>query len=111
MNDEPNQVQPNKPNGNTKSPALGLILAFVPSVIVLSTITFGADSLLKKTPDATGRVILWAACFASVVCCFVASFVLFRRKTAYAVFGGIVFLFLNAVISFLFGCAASWHGL
>jgi len=50
------------------------------------------------------------ACFATVVCCFISSFMLFSRRTSLAIVAGILFLLLNAVIAFGFGCAAMLGG-
>ncbi len=86
----------------SKSPGLALGLAFLPSVMVLVVIP-----LLKGKPPAELFVF---CCGVSVTCCFGASFLLFRRGTALAIFGGIVFLLLNAVVSFLFGCGAVLTG-
>jgi hypothetical protein len=90
----PDGSQPVKLN----SPALALSLAFLPSVLLLLTLPF-----LNGKLD-TGYLIV--CCGLSIICCFGASFMLFRRGTGLAIFGGIVFILLNAFVSFLFGCGA-----
>ncbi len=79
------------------------MLAFLPSVMLLSILPF-----LNGNPPAG---ILIAGCVISAVCCFAASFMLFRRGTGLAIFGGIIFLLLNAFVSFLFGCGAILTGM
>jgi hypothetical protein len=44
-------------------------------------------------------------CLVSIVCCFISSSLLFRRNKALAAIFGILFLLLNGLISFFFGCA------
>ena len=80
-----------------KSRTIALFLAFLPSVMVL-----GALASRTNNKDA-----LQAACFLSVICCFVSSFMMFARRTALAILAGVAFLILNGMISFFFGCAAS----
>jgi hypothetical protein len=76
-----------EPNEKKKSPALALMLAFAPTAMVLVT------------------------CVASGRCCFTSSFMLFRRKTGLAIFGGILFLLLNGFITLFFGCTAMLSGI
>ena len=90
------------PDGTVKparSPALALVLAFLPSVMLLTLI-----ALLNRSQPPAGLFIL--CCVISIICCFSASFLLFRRGTGLAIFAGIVFILLNAFVSFLFGCGA-----
>jgi vacuolar-type H+-ATPase subunit I/STV1 len=83
-------------NRLTKSPALALTLAFLPSAMLLLSFCFA------WLPSG-----VFAACgIISIVCCFIAARLLFRRGTGLAIFGGIVFILLNAFISLLFGCGA-----
>jgi hypothetical protein len=96
------QVEPSPegaPAGNSKSPALALILAFLPSAMLLVLLP-----ALNQSQPPTWLFIL--CCGVSVVCCFSASFMLFSRRTGLATFGGVIFLLLNAFVSFLFGCGA-----
>jgi len=51
--------------------------------------------------------LLWTASIVSVGCCFTASFLLFRRKTGWAIAVGVLFLLLNGAISFFLGCVAA----
>jgi multidrug transporter EmrE-like cation transporter len=97
---ESDQVGPNKPGEKKKSPALALALAFLPSVIFLTMLS----TLQHQSQPPAALFVL--CCVISVVCCLVSAFLLFRRKTGWAIFGGILFMLLNAVVSFLFGCGA-----
>jgi hypothetical protein len=98
MSDEPNQFQPNEPDKNKKTSLLALPLAFVPSLLLVGTASF----LNHRNPPA----IFFAAMFlVSIVCCFVSSFMLFRRNKVLATIFGILFMLLNGLISFFFGCA------
>jgi len=100
MSDEPNQSQPDDPNKKKKSPTLaitGLFLAFVPSIFFLA---------LKDKPWGNYGYTFWVACGVSLICCFVASFLLCRHKTIWAIVLGILFFALNFVISILLGCGA-----
>ncbi len=54
--------------------------------------------------------ILAVVCVISIACCFASSFMLFARKTGLAVFVGVVFMILNGLIAFFFGCAAVLQG-
>jgi hypothetical protein len=100
----------NKPiqltNEKRKSPALALVLGFAPTAILLLNISLGSTGLLDKTSKSFGSTVLGLACIVSAGCCFVSSFLLFKRKTALAIFGGVVFLLLNAAMAFAFGCGA-----
>jgi len=85
-----------------KSPALALVLAFVPGAILLTLL--GVSAAVGK--DLT-IPLLWTASNVSVGCCFTASFLLFRRKTGWAIAVGVLFLLLNGAISFFLGCVAA----
>ena len=84
-------------------PAPALVLAFAPAVVFLTLLGISAASGKNLTIPA-----LWMACMASVICCFASSFLLFRRKTGWAIAAGIFFLFLNGAISFFLGCVAAF---
>src|SRR6266436_2210732 len=43
----------------------------------------------------TSLAVLWAMFLVCVVCCLTSSFLLFRRKTAWAIVGGLILLLLN----------------
>jgi hypothetical protein len=87
-----------------RSPALALIVGFLPSVLVLATIGVASSTNLgKQESDA----LLWLGSIVSVFCCFGASIALFTRKTGGAIAGGILLLLLNAFIAFFFGCCAT----
>jgi len=90
----PDGAKPKNPN----SPVWALVLAFLPSVMLLSMLPF-----LRVNPPAW---LLFLCGAVSVVCCFAASFLLFRRGTVPAIVGGIIFLLLNGFVSLLFGCGA-----
>ena len=78
------------------SPAFALTFAFVPAAILLTLMTFW------RNPP--GR-LLEDTCVISAVCCFTSSFMLFRRKTRWAIWVGILFGLLNAMITLFLGCA------
>ena len=102
----PSEMTP-PPLNNTpprKSPALALALAFLPAALALA---FG----LTSGQDGPSRAVLWTICAVSVVCCFTAAFLLFRHKTGWAIALGVVFLLLNAAISFCVGCVAVLKGM
>lgn len=82
-----------------KSPALALSLACLPSVMFFSIKIFADDG----NPSA---VLLILCSIISIICCFVSSFMLFRRGIGLAMFGGILFLILNATISISSGYGA-----
>ena len=86
------------------SPAPALSLGFLPSAILLLLLP-----LAKAGNPPAALLIL--CCGISIVCCFTASFLLFRRGTGLAIFGGILFILLNAFVSFLFGCGAMLTGM
>jgi hypothetical protein len=96
--------QPTAPAEKTKSPALALTLAFLPATMALA---FG----LTSGQDGPSRAVLWSLCAVSLACCFSSSFMLFRRKTGWAIAVGILFLLLNAAISFFVGCVALLQGM
>jgi lipopolysaccharide export LptBFGC system permease protein LptF len=100
MSDEPNQTQPNEPK---KFSALALVLAFVPSLLLVGTFSFSSFffSSHHGNPPA---IVLAAMCLISVACCFVSSFLLFQHNKVLATIFGILFTLLNGLISFFFGC-------
>ncbi len=106
MSDEPNQNEPRE-SPQKKSPARALALAFLPSVLLLImwTLLAGGNS---SQPSAA---VFIAGCIISIACCFTASFMLFRRGTGLAILGGVIFMLLNAFVSFLFGCGALLTGM
>ena len=108
MNQSP---QTEKPNNDGGLPTLGLVLGFIPGAIALLVLSVGAKDLTQKTPDAAGRMVLWVACCLSIACCFLSSFILFRRSTSMAILFGFVLFFVNAFVAFCLGCAAAWQGL
>ena len=96
---EPPQL-PTEPPKKSPLPALGL--ALLPTVLMLMT----AMGSSRRTPSAW----LFTIAGISLFCCFTASFLLFRRKTAWAIVGGLLFLLLNAAIAFFSGCVALFNG-
>jgi predicted permease len=99
MSIQPDSIPPTGLDHRKKSPALALLLAFLPSAMILAILPFA-----RNTNPSTALLI--AGFVISVVCCFTSSFMLFRRGTGLAIFGGIIFLLLNGVVSFFFGCGA-----
>jgi hypothetical protein len=93
MNEEPT----NESKGTTTSTMVGLVLAFVPSALILVLI------------KSDGGNYLVPACIISIICCFTSSFMLFSRGTGWSVFLGLTFLVLNVAIAFFLGCTASIH--
>jgi len=86
-----------------KSPVFALVLAFAPVSILLTLL--GVSAALGKNLTIP---LLWTASIVSVGCCFTASFLLFRRKTGWAIAVGVLFLLLNGAISFFLGCVAAF---
>jgi hypothetical protein len=82
---------------------LALGLALLPSVMILSLFTFFSNRRTSSTE-------LVMACLFCVVCCFSSSFLLFARRTVWAIVLGALFLLLNAVISLFFGCLSMFPG-
>ena len=105
----PLQVEPNAvplpPVQRKLWPAI--VIGFLPSALFLITFAVAVNMNLEKD---TSNALLWLASGVSVVCCFTASILLFKRSTAGAITGGILFLLLNAFIGFFFGCCASFNG-
>jgi hypothetical protein len=99
MSDEPNQINPSGPEKNGKSFTLALVLAFVPSFMLLGVFTFTGH------PNHSA-IILAALCCASAVCCIVSAFLLFQRNVWWATLIALAFFLLNLVISFFLGCGA-----
>lgn len=104
----PGNVPP-PPLPPAEPPWIALGIGFLPSVLILLTFTAASLGLLNGVPKATGNTLLWTECGVSVASCFTASFLLFRRKRAATIAGGILFLFLNGFLAFFFGCCASFH--
>ncbi|MDR3405246.1 MAG: hypothetical protein P4L99_22315 [Chthoniobacter sp.] len=98
---------PGSPNASPvvrRSPTVALIIGFVPSALILGTIAVASWANLGKQES---YALLWICSVVSVLCCFVASIMLFTRKTGGAIAGGILLMLLNAFIAFFFGCCAS----
>jgi len=79
------------------------VLAFAPAAVFLTLLGVSAASGKNLTLPS-----LWTACIVSVVCCFTSSLLLFRRKTAWAIAVGILFLLVNGGIAFFLGCVAAF---
>jgi hypothetical protein len=108
MSDEPNQAQPAAPEKRRKISRLALPLAFLPSVLLIGGLSVFATNQAPQVFQTP--VFLGILCVVCIVCCFTASILMFRRKTALAIVFGILFLLLNAAISFFFGCATILTG-
>ncbi|HEY5345265.1 MAG TPA: hypothetical protein VIK62_02855 [Verrucomicrobiae bacterium] len=91
MSDEPNQ--------KGKSSALALLLAFMPSFMLLGVLTI--------TGHTNHPAIIFAAlCCASAVCCIVSAFLLFQHNVWWATLIALTFFLLNLGVSFFLGCGA-----
>jgi hypothetical protein len=95
MNDKSDRRQP--------FPVLALFLGFVPAALVLVVMQMGN----LRDPSSS---FLAAGAIGTLVCCFIASFLLFRHKTGLAVAGGLLLLLLNGAIAFFLGCSALLAG-
>jgi glycerol-3-phosphate acyltransferase PlsY len=80
-----------------KSPAVALLLGFLPTAIILG---------FRMVHPNISRTTIIVACVVSVLCCFVSSFMLFARGTGLAILAGVIFLILNGFIAFFTGCLA-----
>jgi hypothetical protein len=87
-----------QPEKSKKSPAVALLLAFLPTAIMLS---------LRVLRPNISNTMLIVACVVSVICCFVSSSMLFARRSGLAILAGLFFLLLNGLIAFFLGCVAS----
>jgi hypothetical protein len=105
MDEQPNSLKgPEQPGAKKSSALLALLVAFVPSVMLVSFATYSSGS----NPPS---VLCALFCLVSLGCCFGSSLLLFRRKTGLAILFGVLFLMLNGVISFFFGCATILTGM
>jgi hypothetical protein len=86
------------------SPAPALLLGFLPAALVLVVLTFGG----QRGPP---RVVIWLLGAVTVTCCFGSSFLLFRRRTSWAIVGGIALLLMNGFITLFLGCVALLQGM
>jgi len=96
MSDEPDRIEPDKPK--KKSSAFAFPLAFVPSLLLVGFFSFFSSG----NPPA---ILLAILCLISIVCCFVSSYLLFQRNKVLVTVFGVIFVLLNGLISFFFGCA------
>jgi hypothetical protein len=87
-----------------KSPVLALAIGFLPAALLLLIGTISGQS----GPSSN---VLWPIFLACLVCCFASSFMLFRRKTAWSILGGLLLLLLNGAISLFTGCFAVVRGM
>ena len=108
MSDEPNPTPPAVSENRRKISKLALPLAFLPSVLLIGGISVLSTNLVPQVFQSP--IFLGIACLACIACCFSASILMFRQKTVLAVVFGILFLLLNAAISFFFGCATILTG-
>jgi hypothetical protein len=87
------------------NPMLGVGLGLAPTLLIMLIQTMSGVS--RNQTDSSFLTMLMLACFlVSVICCFGSGFILFQRRTALAIVAGVLFMLLNAVFSFWFGCAA-----
>ena len=97
MNTDPPPLPPSPP---TKKPiTLPLVLAFVPSAMVLLVLTL-------HLPKSQMVACCVPAALVSIACCVISSIMLFKRNTSAAIVFGILLGMLNLVISAGLGCAA-----
>ena len=97
---------PIEPMEKKPSVPFALLLAFIPSPCVLAA--FGVFAS-ESNAEFVNPWLPWAAIFLAVVCvccCFISSFILFRRKTVLTILIGVLFLLINGMISLFFGCVA-----
>ena len=87
-----------------KSPALALAIGFAPAAVWLLIGTISGQNGPKSA-------VLWPLFFVCVACCFTSAFMLFRRKTGWAIAAGLLLLLLNGAISLFTGCMAVVAGL
>jgi len=80
---------------------LALFIGFLPSALMLGTIPLNSRVHFSHSSIESLRVILLLA---TVMCCIIASAMLFKRGTAPTVLGGIGLLFLNAFVALAAGC-------
>ena len=80
------------------------MLAFLPAALVLAIGTTSGQNGLSA-------LVLWSISAVSMICCFVSSFMMVRRKTGWAIALGILLLLLNVAISFFVGCVAVLKGM
>jgi hypothetical protein len=92
------------------SPGRALAFGFAPAGMILLLITCASSGLGNQMSNEAVTAWLILGCIASIVCCFVASFMLFKRKTGAAIAGGILLMLLNAFIAFFFGCTSTFIG-
>ncbi|HSI13470.1 MAG TPA: hypothetical protein VK961_15610 [Chthoniobacter sp.] len=81
-----------------------LVIGFLPAALILGAIPLGSS--INFNGEAV-KALLLIGCIVSVVCCFTASIMLFKRHTGGAIAGGILLLLLNGFIAFFFGCCAA----
>jgi len=107
---------PNSPHSPQTEPAAApvqralwpaLVIGFMPAALILGAIAVGSSMNLSND---TSKALLVVCSVVSVVCCFTASIMLFKRHTGGAIAGGVLLMLLNAFIAFFFGCCAALTG-
>lgn len=91
------------------SPALALMLGFAPTVIVLLLVMISTTGAGNSLPNWKSLPIV--LCGICAFCCFTSSFLLFQRRTAMAIVGGLLLMLINGCIAFFFGCVAFIGGI
>ncbi|MDQ6632493.1 MAG: hypothetical protein M3Y82_12195 [Verrucomicrobiota bacterium] len=103
MTEKSNSSKASETEKNKKFPTFALLLAFVPSFLLL--VVFSVFGILKNgSPWFTEMFVFFG--LISLACCFLASFMMFSTKKRNAIAVGIILLALNILISFYFGCSA-----
>ncbi len=92
MNEEPNLQPPPRENNPY---VLALWIGFAPSIIFYLTLKFW---------DRPPPVFMGLLCLGSIVCCFIASHMLNRNRTALTILGSVVLLLINGYVSLACGC-------
>lgn len=109
MDNEP--TPPTEPKTKKKIPVLALTMGFLPSVLVLifillqllfSSLASANISLEDIFQPIKLENLFLVGCVISVICGIWSAVLLFKRKTGFAIAGGIALLFLNGFISYAF---------
>jgi hypothetical protein len=97
------RTQPTEPTENNETSVTKIILALssalLPSVFVIGMFAFFKG---RNVPS----VVLVGECILCLACCAVPSLLLFRRHPTLALVIALIFIPLNGIISFFFGCTA-----
>jgi hypothetical protein len=103
VNGEQNQEQPAKTAENRATPLLALTVGFLPSGFILLFLAIG------RVWDFSAylKIVLFSMAALSLLCCAISSTMLFHRRTAASICGGLLLLIFNTMIALFLGCTAS----